>query len=118
MKTLAAVSIVILMFGLANFAQANPDDQGGTTIATTIPAGPQSFADLVGTVEKILGYVFGILLIVSMGVMLWAAFMYVTSKGSAEQTKTATTMIVYAAIGLLVALLSKALATVVPTLLR
>ena len=84
---------------------------------TEIPPGPQNYDELLAIVNTILGWLFAILLIMSAVVILMAAYTYVTSKGDPAKIKEATNMIVYAAIGLIIALLSNVLRNIIPTVL-
>jgi hypothetical protein len=83
-----------------------------------LPEGPTDYPALLGVVNVILSWIFAILLIMSAVVILMAAFTYVTSKGDTAKTKEATNMIVYAAIGLVIALLANILRNIIPTILK
>jgi hypothetical protein len=56
---------------------------------------------------------FWILMVVSMLMVLWAAFKYMKAMGDAEDVLIATKTITYAAVGIIVALCAKALPIVV-----
>lgn len=55
----------------------------------------------------IAGYMFWILVALSTIMVLYAAFMYMTSQGDAEKVSKATKTITYAAVAIVVALLAK-----------
>jgi len=84
----------------------------------TLPEGPKDYDELLEVINKILSWVFAILLITSAVVILIAAYTYVTSKGEPGKVKEATNMIVYAAIGLIIALLSNVLRNIIPSVLN
>ncbi len=62
---------------------------------------------LENTLNVVANYVVGILIIVAIFYILWAAYDFVTSSGSEEKVNSARRKIMYAAIGVVVALLAK-----------
>jgi len=106
-KILLAVAVIGAIMAPFAFAADVPE----------IPPGPQNYDELLAIVNTILGWLFAILLIMSAVVILMAAYTYVTSKGDPAKIKEATNMIVYAAIGLIIALLSNVLRNIIPTVL-
>ena len=106
-KILIAAMIIGAIIAPAVLAQDVP----------TLPEGPGTYAELLEIIDKILAWLFAILLIMSAIVMLIAAYHYVTSKGEPAKVKEATNMIVYAAIGLVIALLANVLRNIIPTIL-
>ena len=55
----------------------------------------------------IAGVMFGILIVVTIIVVIWAAFTYLTAGGDTEKVRTANKMLLYAAIAVLVGLVAK-----------
>jgi len=69
--------------------------------------------DLSTTLNQVANYVVGILIIVAIFYILWAAYDFVTSSGSEEKVNGARRKIMYAAIGVIVALLAKGIVALV-----
>lgn len=101
--SITAVAVLALTLGFTAYAQ----------YSTTLPQPVNSISDLFRLVDKVLGFVWTILIIMSIITMIMAAVLYITSHGDAANTDKANRMILYAAIGLGVAVLSKALGTVI-----
>lgn len=59
------------------------------------------------TLNTVANYVVGVLVVVAIFYILWAAYDFVTSSGSEEKVNGARRKIMYAAIGIIVALLAK-----------
>ena len=106
---LAAFTIISLLG--VGIALAQPE-----TIVP-IPETITDYASFIQAVKNVLNFVFSILLVASIMVMLVAGYQYVTSSGEQAKVDGATKMIVYAAIGLIIALLSKALQAIIPDLI-
>ncbi len=66
-------------------------------------------ADLVGTLKLIANWLFTILMALAAIAIIGAAFMFIGSQGDEEKMKTARTWVLYALIGVLVALLAQVL---------
>jgi len=69
--------------------------------------------DLTTTLNQVANYVVGILIVVAIFYILWAAYDFVTSSGSEEKVNGARRKIMYAAIGVIVALLAKGIVALV-----
>jgi len=82
-----------------------------------IPENITDYATFIHAIKNVLNFVFSILLVASIAVMLFAGYSYVTSAGNEAKIELATKMIIYAAVGLIIALLSKALQAIIPTLI-
>ena len=65
------------------------------------------------TLNGVANYVVGILIIVAVFYILWAAYDFVTSSGSEDKVNGARRKIMYAAIGIIVALLAKGVVALV-----
>ncbi len=68
--------------------------------------GPNSVTGWVGVVLTVVKWFYTIIFIVAIAMILLAAFHFVTSKGDATKTKTAKSELLYAIVGIAVALLS------------
>ncbi|MDD4358726.1 MAG: pilin [Candidatus Pacebacteria bacterium] len=73
---------------------------------------------LLNTVYNIIDWVFLIIMVVSVGMIIWGAVTYLTSAGNSEKIKEANQRILFAAIGIAVALLSKAVPSVVLSIIK
>ncbi len=114
MKKLFAVAAVLsLALGAGLLAYTVPFQVAHADYSTTLPSPVNSLSDLFRLIDKVLGFVWTVLIIMSIITMITAAVTYITSQGDSTKTATANKMILYAAIGLGVAVLSKALGTVI-----
>jgi len=97
LRTLRRISYVLAaaMAGIANFAFAQP-----VTLITSA-AGAKS------QICNVFNLMFGILIFVSVIMVLWAAFLYLTAQDDAEQTSRAKKALFYAALGIVAAFLAK-----------
>jgi hypothetical protein len=75
----------------------------------TNTAGSASDPTLSDLIDKILGFLFGLAVIVCPIFILWGAFLIATSGGEAEKSKQGRQIITYAAVGFLIAALSGAI---------
>ena len=67
---------------------------------------PTDFKSLIEVIVTIAQWMFGILMALSIVFILYAAFLYVISQGNEERIKTAKTILIYAVVGLVVAVLA------------
>lgn len=80
--------------------------------------GVQTVDQLIDKIYKVFDVVFAILIIFAVGFIIFAAFKYITAKGVATEVTTANQMIIYAAVGVLIAIFAKAIPTVVANILQ
>ena len=86
----------------------------GVAHAQQVPdGGVYDTQDLQKVICNFAGYVFWIVLVVSVIMVLFAAYEYVTGGDDTEKTTKARKMITYAAIGIAVALMAGALPSIV-----
>src|SRR3989344_1864640 len=99
------VKTSLLLSGLTPavaFGQSDQSDQ-----APNLPVNPiTDFSGLIGVIDKIAQWMFGILMALSTVFILYAAFLYIISQGSEDRIKTAKTILIYAVVGLIVAVLA------------
>jgi len=110
--SLALLSLVfapLLVLGEGNF-MPEPSEQLGTGLGDQY-----SFSDksIVEVVETIGSYVIGILVIVAVFYVLWAAYTFITAAGDTEKITSARNRIMYAGIGIIVALLARGIIALV-----
>ena len=97
LRTLRRVSYALAAatMGIADFAFAQP------AALITSATGAKS------QICNVFNIMFGILILVSVIMVLWAAFLYLTAQDDAEQTSRAKKVLFYAALGLVAAFLAR-----------
>jgi hypothetical protein len=100
---LVLVSALVIITPLLAFAQVPPPSTGTVNSACDIVV---KIVDLV----KIFGT---IILVVAVIMLLYAAFLFITGGGNEERIKTARSILIYALIGLAVAILATSAQTIV-----
>ena len=80
--------------------------------------GVSTVDQLIAKIYKVMDVVFAILIIFSVMFILYAGFTYVTAAWDAEKATKANQMIIYAAVGVLVAIFAKAIPAVVANILQ
>lgn len=68
---------------------------------------------LINTIYNIVDWAFIVIMAVAVGMIVWAAFLYLTSAGDTTKLGQAKDKVLYAAVGIVVALLAKALPGIV-----
>ncbi len=105
-KTILAISILTLFsLALVSFAQEGIE-------------APNVEITLWGTssiLTRVTNWFFGIVIFIAAIMLIWAGFTYVTSAGNAEKVKTALNGLIYALIGVGIAILAKGLVYLVCT---
>ena len=117
-QLIVLASVFLSLNGLASAAYECPDGMDSTTcgICTTNPSGPgcdgtdkgptaQSIADgIVGTIIDIFSWVVGV---VSVIMVIFGGFRYITSGGDSGKITSAKNTIVYALVGLVIVALAQ-----------
>lgn len=107
----APVTAAVLAFSpLLAYAQPR-QPPGGVTAPSDVYTDPNDWVDLLIAITN---WIFYILTFVAVIMLLYAAFLYITAGDDEEKVKKAKNIIIYAVIGLMIALLANG----VPTLLR
>lgn len=78
---------------------------------------PEDINDVVKVFENITNWLFTGLLLISVAMLVFAGYKYALSGGSEENTTGAKNMIVYAVIGLAVAMLAKGVPSLVKSII-
>lgn len=78
---------------------------------------PEDINDVVKIFENITNWLFTGLLLISVAMLVFAGYKYALSGGSEENTTGAKNMIVYAVIGLAVAMLAKGVPSLVKSII-
>lgn len=108
-KIFSTIGLVVLLFVIGLSVSAQP--AGPQPIGNTI--GPSSISGWVQILVTIVRWFYYIIFIVAVLFILLAAFHFITSKGDAVTTAKAKQELLYAVIGIAVALLSYGVVTLV-----
>ena len=88
--------------------------QGGIPPGDPLPAD----TDFFFIINNIINWAFGLLLILAVAFIIWAAFLYLTSGGNEEKTGTAKKYIIAAVIAIIIAALARVVVFVVRQLIQ
>lgn len=107
-KTLFVIAALLLIGGIAApaMAQLTPGQIPTPNQIGIQQTGPTTISTWVSVVISILKWFYTIVFVVAIFMILWSAFDFVTSKGDPTKTKNARTKLMYAIVGIAVALLS------------
>jgi hypothetical protein len=105
LKKAAIVGAGLLMLPLLAMGQSVPYQQPGSNI--------QDVNGLLRAIDTLIGWIFTFLLILAVIFVLYAAFLYLTAGGDAEKVGRANHIILYAAVAIAVAVLSRSIPFVV-----
>lgn len=75
-----------------------------------------SYSDVARILNVIINWFFGILIIVAVIFVLYAAYLYLVAGGDQESVKKASTVLIYAAVAVAVAIIAKGIPVVVGSL--
>lgn len=87
--------------------------QGGVSSVS-----PNANFNIATFVNAVLNWAFGLLIVIAVLFVIYAAFLYLTAAGDEEKTKKAKSYIVYAVIALVVGALARAVVAIVTTFLQ
>ncbi len=104
--TIAAAGLPLL--SLAQF----PRGGGGEA------APVRSIEDVIRVMNTLIGWIQAILFVVAIFLILYAAYLYITSGGDSTKVETARNYLIYAAVGIAVVLLAYAIEPIVRQLLQ
>lgn len=76
-----------------------------------------TYGGLIGIIKTATSWLFGILLVAAVVFLIYAAFLYLTSGGDEEKTKTAKSYVIYAVIAIAIGLLAQGIVALVYNLL-
>jgi hypothetical protein len=74
--------------------------------------------DISNLVQRILNWVGGIVMTIALIMLLWAAILYLTAGGAEDRVKRAKNYLIYAIIGIVVAILAFSVQPLLETVLR
>lgn len=97
-------------------AQTAPLNQGG--IPPSLPdTSVNSYGGLIGFLSTVGNWAFGILLALAVLFIIYAAYLYLFSQGG-DNTSKAKSVIIYAIVAIVVAIIAKGLVTIAQTLVH
>lgn len=105
-KLLVVLNIVLLVLVLSQPVLVLAQGTSGSTVE--IPS-PISCKDVNCLVSQVIRYILGIIAIIATAMFVWGGLMMLTSAGNAERVKRARETLAWAAIGIVVILLSWAI---------
>ena len=82
-----------------------------------LPIGPTSGNSLINTVDLITNWVFAVFTVLTVIMVLMAAFQFVTAGGDAAKVGEARQKLIWAAVGIIIALSAKGMVPVLRTIL-
>ena len=82
-----------------------------------LPAGPQTGLALLNLVDLLTNWVFAIFTVLTIIFVLLAAFQFVTAGGDAEKVGEARQKLIWASVGIIIALASKGLVPVIKNII-
>jgi hypothetical protein len=94
-------------------AQSTTSGNYNTGPSNAVIDNPLTYSTFSELIDHILGFVTMLALILVPLIIVYAAFLYMTSEGDPNKVKQAQSMIFYAIIGLFVVLLSKAIISII-----
>ena len=108
---LSALIVACSVFGVASLstnvsAQAADGVKKGITTATTTDMQNKSIAGEGGLISILINFLLWAVGILSVVMIIFSGFRYITSAGDAAKTKSAQTALTYSIVGLIVAILA------------
>lgn len=82
-----------------------------------LPEGPQDFGEVIELIVKIGQWMFGLLMALSIVFILYAAFLYIIAQGNDVRIQAAKKILIYAIVGLVVAVIAGGASSVVQSFL-
>lgn len=109
-KIIVSVASALLLMGVAQVAFAAIDPG-------TIPAGPQTRDQLLVIIDNVINLVFTALIVFSVIYIIMAAFQFVSAGGDLAAVTQARQKLIYAIVGIIVALVAKGIPFVIRSVL-
>lgn len=100
----SAISVASLSTNVS--AQAADNVKKGITTATTADMGNKSIAGEGGLISILINFLLWTVGVLSVVMIIFSGFRYITSAGDAAKTKSAQTALTYSIVGLIVAVLA------------
>ena len=106
-KIVTSVAPALLLLGVATLAFA--------TTELVAPTGPTTVQGLINVLDNVINLIFTSLIIFSVIFIILAAFQFVTAGGDPAGVLQARQKLIWAAVGIIVALIARALPNVIKT---
>lgn len=106
---LAGLLVIVLVLTVGGIAEA----QVGPGTGKTLPAGPQTGLDLLAILDVIVDWVFAIVMIFAIIFIVMAALQFIQGGGDPTAVGEARRKLLYAAIGIAVAVMAQGIPVVV-----
>jgi len=111
MKKIILTTVLLALFSVASISLA----QYGAPVAPTVTVDLWSTTSVL---TRAINWFFGIVIMIAAIMLISAGFTYVTSAGNADKMKTALNTLIYALVGVAIALLAKGLVFLICTFLN
>ena len=108
-KIIASTASAVLLMGIAQVVFAI--DPG------TAPTGPTNLAGLLVVVDSVINLVFTVLIVFSVIYIIMAAFQFISAGGDVAAVTQARQKLIYAVVGIIVALLARSIPVVIRSVL-
>lgn len=102
--TISFFSMTALMLALPVFAVGNA------------PSNITDIDDVIDIIETLVNWLFAIIIAIAVIMLLWAAFLWMTSSGDETKVSDARKTLIYALVGVAVAVIAKGLVAIVQSL--
>lgn len=106
-------SVMILALALPVVVEA-----AVTTVGSAPDSNISSITDVVAVIDTIVNWFFAIIIGIAAIMIIYAGFLWMTSGGDEEKTGNARKTLIYALIGVVVAVVAKGLVTLIRTLVE
>lgn len=82
------------------------------------PDNVNTIEDVISIINTAVNWLFTLILAIAVIMLLWAAFLWMTSAGDEEKTGNARKTLIYALVGVAIAIIAKGLVSVIEQLLK
>lgn len=107
------ISLLLVMLVMPFMSFVAHAQNFGTEAPPAPTTGINEVQDVFDLVNNIFNILFWLLIVLASVFIIWAAFTYLTAGGDPEKVKTANHRVIYAAVAVVVAVLAKAIPSVI-----
>jgi hypothetical protein len=118
MKKILLIVSLILLVSFLIIIQATAEDNGSTTPLEVTFDNPVNATSVQELINNLIDFIYTISIPLLVIVVLWAGFTMITAGGKAENFKKGQNILLYAAIGFAIILLSKGVSLIISDLLN
>lgn len=119
MKKISLAILIVTLFSIASLSFATVIGPGGAPI-TSAPTDEvnidnplNGISDISILIDKIIDFLFGIAILVTPIIIVYAGFVFITSAGNEEKIKTAQKVLIWALIGFAIVLIAKSVPAII-----